>query len=141
VELGGGYGRLAWVLLVAHPGLRYILVDIPPALAIAEEYLTTVLPDRRTFRFRRFSSFDDVRDEFESAEVAFLTPNQMSFIPSLQAVLFVNISSLHEMRRDQINHYFGEVERHVREGHFYTNSGCDGTTRTTALRSTTMTIP
>ena len=34
--------------------------------------------------------------------------------------LLVNISSLHEMRRDQIAHYLGEIFRLVRPGgHFY----------------------
>jgi putative sugar O-methyltransferase len=120
VELGGGYGRLAWVFLIAHPGVRYILVDIPPALAVAEEYLTTVFPGRPAFRFRRFSSLDEIRDEFQSAELAFLTPNQLALIPPLDARLFVNVSSLHEMRRHQIEYYFGEVERHASNGYFYT---------------------
>jgi hypothetical protein len=31
----------------------------------------------------------------------------------------VNISSLHEMRRDQIRHYFGVIDRHC-SGWFYT---------------------
>jgi putative sugar O-methyltransferase len=120
VELGGGYGRLAWVFLSAHRDLRYILVDIPPALAVAEDYLTAVLPDRRAFRFRRFSSFNEVHDEFERAEIAFLTPNQLALVPPLDATLFLNVSSLHEMRPHQIEHYFGEVDRHACNGHFYT---------------------
>jgi putative sugar O-methyltransferase len=120
VELGGGYGRLAWVFLRTSARLRYVLVDIPPALAVAEEYLTTVLPERRAFRFRRFSAYDDVRHEFENAEIAFMTPNQLDLVPPLGAWLFVNISSLHEMRRDQVEHYFRQIERHAAGGYFYT---------------------
>ncbi len=44
LELGGGYGRVAWVFLEEFPRARYVLVDIPPALAIAQEYLTTLFP-------------------------------------------------------------------------------------------------
>jgi putative sugar O-methyltransferase len=120
VELGGGYGRLAWVFLRTSTRLRYVLVDIPPALAVAEEYLTTVLPERRAFRFRRFSSYGEVCDELESSEIAFLTPNQLDLVPPLGAELFVNISSLHEMRRDQIEHYYRQIERHAAGGCFYT---------------------
>lgn len=119
IELGGGYGRVAWVLLEAFPGIRYVVVDIPPALAVAQEYLTQLFPDRRTFRFRSFTDPGSVRDELQRAEIAFLTPNQLDLLPPLDADLFVNISSLHEMRPDQIAHYFHAIDRHC-SGHFYT---------------------
>lgn len=119
LELGGGYGRLAWVFLNERPDLRYFLVDIPPALAVAEEYLRTLLPDRRLFRFRHFDRFEEVREELAAAQVAFLTPNQLDLVEPLHAGLFVNISSLHEMRPPQIAHYLKVVATHT-AGHFYT---------------------
>jgi len=54
-----------------------------------------------------------------SARLAFLTPNQLDGLPSLKADLFINVSSLHEMRPDQIAHYFSLIGRHTR-GVFYT---------------------
>ncbi|MDH3440813.1 MAG: putative sugar O-methyltransferase, partial [Gammaproteobacteria bacterium] len=42
LELGPGYGRTAYVFLALQPGCRYILVDIPPALYVAQRYLTSV---------------------------------------------------------------------------------------------------
>ncbi len=119
VELGGGYGRVAWLMLDAFPSVRYVLVDIPPALAVAQRYLTTLFPGRPTFRFRRFDHAGEVAAELDHAELAFLTPNQLDLLPGLRADLFVNISSLHEMRRDQIAHYLRTVDRHC-EGFFYT---------------------
>lgn len=120
VELGSGYGRLAWVYLSVAPAQRYVLVDIPPALAIAEQYLTTLFPDRRIFGFRRFSDEQEVADELATADIVFLTPNQMDLLPSLRADLFINVSSLHEMTPIQINHYFDLIERHTAGGLFYT---------------------
>jgi putative sugar O-methyltransferase len=121
VELGGGYGRVAWLMLHAFPSVRYILVDIPPALAVAQRYLTTLFPERRTFRFRPFvqSEVAAVEQEIQSTEIAFLTPNQLDLLSPLGADLFVNISSLHEMRRDQIAHYVSTIDRHC-DGCFYT---------------------
>jgi putative sugar O-methyltransferase len=120
VELGSGYGRLAWLYLNAVPTLRYVLVDIPPALAIAEQYLATLLPDRRIFGFRRFSDEQEVADELTTADIVFLTPNQLDLLPSLRADLFINVSSLHEMTPVQIDHYFDLIERHTAGGLFYT---------------------
>ncbi len=119
IELGGGYGRVAWLMLNAYPSVRYVLVDIPPALALAERYLTTLYPDRPAFHFRSFDDGNAVIDEVNQAQLVFLTPNQLDLLPSLQADLFVNISSLHEMRRDQIAHYLLAVDRHC-AGWFYT---------------------
>lgn len=118
IELGGGYGRLAWLLLEAQPDLRLISVDIPPALAIAQEYLTRLHPSLPAFRFRHFDAWDDVASEISAARLVFLTPNQLDMAPPLGARLFVNVSSLHEMTRDQIAHYIATVGRNAR--FFYT---------------------
>jgi len=118
IEIGAGYGRLAWMALALTPGLRYLLVDIPPALAIAQEYLTSLFPERRTFRFRHFDRYEDVAAELDGAEIVFLTPNQLEAIPPQRADLFVNISSFHEMRPDQIANFLIQVGRHT-DGIFY----------------------
>jgi len=119
IELGSGYGRVAWTLLRAFPTTRYVLVDIPPALAVAQRYLTALLPTLRTFTFRPFGDPVLVAEEVADAQLAFLTPNQLARLPSLEADLFVNISSLHEMRIEQIEFYLREVDRHC-VGAFYT---------------------
>ncbi len=118
LELGAGYGRLAWVFLHVFPECPYFICDIPPALAVAETYLTTLFPDRRVFRFRHFDTHADVRKEMEQAQLGFLMPNQLALVPPWGAGLFVNVSSLHEMRPEQIEYYLAEVSRHT-HGYFY----------------------
>jgi putative sugar O-methyltransferase len=118
LELGSGYGRTAYVFLTLQHSCRYILVDIPPALYIAQRYLTTIFPERKIFSFRPFADFEQVRDEFTQANLIFLTPNQLELLPDKSVDLFVNISSLHEMRLDQIRYYFHEIDRLTRK-YFY----------------------
>ena len=118
LELGPGYGRTAYVFLTLQPGCRYILVDIPPALYVAQRYLSAVFKDRSIFSFRPFDSFDQVRDEIAEASIIFLTPNQLELLPDKCVDLSVNISSLHEMRMDQIRYYFDEIDRLTRR-YFY----------------------
>ncbi len=115
LELGPGYGRTAYVFLKMMPGVRYILADIPPALAISERYLSDLFPTRRVFRFRPFKNYADVQAEFEAAQIAFLEPQQLALLPDNSADLFVNISSLHEMRLDQIKYYFQVIRRVIRK--------------------------
>ena len=119
IELGSGYGRLAWCWLSARPDCRYVLVDIPPALGVAEQYLAELFPERKIFGFRHFDTQDEVAAELAAAQIAFLTPNQLDLLPDLRADLFINVSSLHEMVPAQIDHYFDVIDAHT-DGWFYT---------------------
>ena len=110
LELGAGYGRTAFVFLRLLPDVRYIIVDIPPALYVAERYLCSQFPLRRAFRFRPFHAFEEVKQEFESADLVFLLSSQLELLPAGCVDLFINISSLHEMRMDQIRYYFDMID-------------------------------
>ncbi len=111
LELGPGYGRTAFVFLKLIPNLKYILVDIPPALYIAEKYLSNQFKDKKIFKFRNFNNFNEIKEEFEQADISFFLPNQLELLPPKIADLFINISSLHEMRKDQINFYFECIDK------------------------------
>jgi putative sugar O-methyltransferase len=120
LELGAGYGRDAYAMLATKPGIKYIIVDIPPALWVAETYLRNQFPNRRIFRYREFSSFADVEDEFRCCDIAFLLSTQIASLPDGLADLVVNISSLHEMRLEQIAFYFTHFDRLLKDdGLFY----------------------
>jgi putative sugar O-methyltransferase len=119
LELGAGYGRNAYVFLKLNAGVRYRIADIPPALYVAERYLSEVFPQSAVFRYRPFDDYASVRDELESARIAFLLPQQLDLLPARSVDLFVNISSLHEMRIEQIRYYFERIDR-LTAGFFYT---------------------
>lgn len=118
-ELGAGYGRLAYVILRALDGVRYHIVDIPPALYVSQSYLTAVLPELPVFRFRAFRSYDEVRDEMSKARLVFLEPQQLELLPADQFDAFITISSLDEMTWEQIRTYLSAIDR-VCRGVFYT---------------------
>jgi len=124
LEIGGGYGRDAFVLLQALPRIQYVMLDIPPAIYIAQRYLSSVFRDRPMFRVTDFTDFATVRDEFEAASIAFLLPHQFSLLPKKYFDLTINISSFGEMTRDQIRRYFAEIDR-VTAGQFYTKQWCE----------------
>jgi cation diffusion facilitator CzcD-associated flavoprotein CzcO len=73
-----------------------------------------VFPGRRIFTFRPFENFDTVRAEVEAADIAFFTANQIALLPDASVDAFVNISSLHEMRQPQIDHYLQQMARAAR---------------------------
>jgi putative sugar O-methyltransferase len=116
LELGGGYGRNAFVVLKLNPHIQYILVDIPPALWVAEQYLSRLFPERRIFRYRNFERFEEIVESYNRADLVFLLSSQLSVLPPGSADLIINISSLHEMRRDQIAYYFQKFDKVLKPG-------------------------
>ena len=92
-EIGAGYGRNAFVFLSLFPNCTYTIIDIPPALYVAQEYLKTVCP---------------------GASVNFLLPHEATKLPENSFNLLINISSFHEMTPEQVDAYFGLVDRTLR---------------------------
>lgn len=111
LEIGGGYGRNAHVILSLNPNAKIVLVDILPALYIAQRYLSSVFNDRKVFKARKFFCYDEVKDELESSSIVFLLPHQLSLIPDKQFDLAMNVSSFGEMSLDQISWYFNQIKR------------------------------
>jgi putative sugar O-methyltransferase len=112
LEVGGGYGRSAFCNIRLLPRLkRYIMVDIPPALFVAQSYITQVFPEKKAFRFRPFTSFKAVEDEFNDSELVFLLPEHLAMLPSGSVDLIVAIDCLHEMDKTQVRRYFHEFDR------------------------------
>ena len=100
------------VRLHARPAdIQYHVVDIPPALYISQRYLTSVLPDVPAFNFRPFDDYSEVATEMSRARLVFLEPQQLEQFPNDYADLMLTVSTLHEMRADQILHYLRVVDR------------------------------
>jgi len=117
-ELGAGYGRNAYVFLNVFPRGKYIVIDIPPALYVSQEYLSSVFPDKKVFAFRCFDLFEEIEQEYYDADIVFLLPHQAAMLPDKCIDLFINISSLHEMQMHQIKEYFNLIDK-LTKGYFY----------------------
>ena len=109
LEIGAGYGRLAYVFLVASL-CQYVIVDIAPTLYLASWYLQNCFPHRRIFKYRSFETFDEIRAEFEAAEICFLGSHQLELLPDDYLDITISINSLHELTRDQVNYYKALME-------------------------------
>ena len=87
-EIGGGYGRLAYVLGQALPKSNYRLYDIEPSISLARRYLRDVLPGRY----------------FECS-----TPENLNG----DCDLLVAMDCLHEMNKEQVEEYFDYADKHA----------------------------
>jgi len=118
LEIGGGYGRNAYIILALNPNIKVTMVDIPPALYIAQRYLASMFKERRVFKARDFSHYGEVKGELESASIVFLLPHQLALMPNKRFDFSMNISSFGEMRADQVQWYFKQLGRVTRR-YFY----------------------
>ena len=119
-ELGAGYGRNAYVFLSIFKNCKYIIVDIPPALYVSQEYISEIFKDKKIMRFSSFSNLEEVADELNSADIVFLLPHQADLLKEKSIDYFINISSFHEMTKPQVSKYFELIDR-ITRGYFYTN--------------------
>jgi putative sugar O-methyltransferase len=103
-ELGAGYGRLAYVFAQTC-ALTYCIFDIPPALAVAQWYLTAVLGADRVAPYAPGHDFDVVESRLKPGVVAFFTPDQMDMFPDGWFDCAQTISTLPEMPARQSARY------------------------------------
>jgi putative sugar O-methyltransferase len=109
-ELGAGYGRLASVV-GRLTNARIWIFDVPPSLAVSEWYISKCFPECRIFRFRRFNDFSEIASELAQCRFAFFAADQLELLPDNAVDLFITVSSLHEMRRDQVENFMAQMGR------------------------------
>ena len=119
VELGAGYGRLAYVCRKMMPNCCYVILDLPEALTCASSWLSRVLPQTEvapystTRNIRNFS-----REDLLKNKVWMLGAHQIESITNGSIDAFVNIYSFAEMPKASIDNYFFHIDRLTR-GVFY----------------------
>jgi putative sugar O-methyltransferase len=120
-EIGAGYGRMAWLVLKSQPQLSYHIFDIPPALAVSQNYLTQCLGPDRVVPCPDI----EVDPKPESGVTSdrpgtayFHLPLQMDKVEDKAFDLFINVSSFDEMPKGEVDKYFAFIDRTLK-GHLY----------------------
>ncbi len=118
VELGAGYGRLAYVCRKMMPECTYVILDLPEALICSSSWLSRVLPGEVVTysNSRVLNNFS--RDKLLSEKVWTLGAHQIEMIKDSAVDVFVNIYSFAEMPMECINNYFSHLD-FITNGVFY----------------------
>jgi SAM-dependent methyltransferase len=110
LEIGSGYGGLAYHLhRVVGRGTR-VLLDLPETLLFAANYLTLNCPDARIYLY---SALDAATALVEPHAYDFiLLPNfRLDLLTSWRFDLALNVESLQEMRSAQVDEYLAFLAR------------------------------
>jgi len=112
LEIGAGYGRLAYLFRSLFPDVQYSIVDISPALAVSQNYLTAVFGEENVTRFSPTPSMPRALN--------FLLPHQLELVPDQHFDLAINVSSFDEMPPEVSARYLKTIGRLCR-GHVFLN--------------------
>jgi hypothetical protein len=101
VEIGGGYGRTAYGILMKYPHIQYKIVDIEPALTIAHYHLNKSL---------------------SNCNVEFIKPSECENIEDVD--LWLSISTMAELDYNQVMWYVENISRtgkhfYIKDRHIY----------------------
>lgn len=124
VELGGGYGGLAWAIRACMPQACYVDFDLPEVLAIASFYALSVQPNARVALFgevdvTRLQTQAD--GESRPFDLIFMPNFEIERLPDNAADLSFNSWSLAEMEPLPIANYVGHLCRVARHYFFHVN--------------------
>jgi len=78
VEIGGGFGGIAYYLLRDRPGTRYIDIDIPEYLALAAYYLMKAFPHLNVLLYREGALS---RESLSKADIVLVPRAALSQLP------------------------------------------------------------
>jgi putative sugar O-methyltransferase len=110
LELGAGYGRLAHVFTATQEG-QYFILDIEPAIDVAQWYLTSLFGPQKV---RRIQNLEDAGD----ASVVLIDAKKIEAIPGNYFNLVFSISTLPELTQEQASFYLTEFQR-LSKGHIF----------------------
>jgi putative sugar O-methyltransferase len=110
LELGGGYGGMAYFLNRDTSGLTYIDFDLPENLALTAYYLLNAFPEKKILLY---GEADLNMETLQTYDIILMPNFEMPRMPDNSADVVFNSYSLAEMSAEAIHAYIGEFTRIV----------------------------
>jgi putative sugar O-methyltransferase len=109
LEIGGGHGKFAeiFIKLAAKPDLTYCLIDIPPVLYLATEYLRSIFPDR-VIDYDQASKMNRITEEDIRGKILIIPPWLIDRL-EMKFDLFWNSASFQEMEKSVVVEYLDRI--------------------------------
>ena len=110
VEIGGGFGGLAYHLLRCNPSIKYVGFDLPENIFIQTYYLSCTFPNARILTYLEDSAPLD-SNLLDHYDIVLLPNFELPRVESKIADLIINVRSLSEMSYETITEYFMQIDR------------------------------
>jgi hypothetical protein len=106
VEIGGGYGALAWYLKTRFPAATYVMIDLSRSLLFSGCYLAAALPGTAA---EVFSSGRSIT----RGGVNLVSDADLGKLPAMQVDVAINTLSFAEMPEETVLDYCAWIERNL----------------------------
>lgn len=116
VELGAGFGGMAYYLIRDNRNLAYIDFDLPENMALTAYYLLKVFPEKKTLLF---GEADLTQEAIQSNDILIMPSFEVNNLPDCCAELVFNSYSLAEMSLETISTYISEFTRIIKRGGYF----------------------
>jgi len=120
IEIGGGFGGLAYHLLCCRPSIKYIGFDLPENLLLQTYYLSCLFPNARIAGYQEGAGRLTLK-ELDNYDIVLLPNFEFERTDSLLADLIINVRSLSEMSYETIAEYLAQIDRVGRLFFFHDN--------------------
>lgn len=120
MEIGGGFGGLAWHLLKQMPHLKYIGFDLPENALLQTYYVSCAFPDARLLTYSEgMGRIDEAT--IQNHDIIILPNFMLPQVAAGSVDLVVNVRSLSEMPSDTVAEYLRQIDRISRRFFFHDN--------------------
>ena len=105
LEIGAGYGGLAYHLSKIVPKAKYVIVDLPETLLFAASYLTIACPERSLYLYDSKNIRAACSTDFAGYDFVLLPTYALRYLNNLRFHLALNVGSFQEMNCEQLDTY------------------------------------
>ena len=119
-EIGGGYSCFGRMLIEEFSG-KYVNIELPESLLLANYYLRMHFPELRFYPLERLVLDKVVTHQDWLDYDIFLLPSGVTFERDIEFDLAINSRSMMEMRIDTVRDYFKLIHSHVAVGGHFLN--------------------
>jgi len=105
LEIGGGYGALAYHINKIIKNTTYVIVDLPETLLFSAVYLSLCLPKQSIYIYDRQTFPVSASNNFSGYDFVLLPNYSIDYIKKMRFDLVINMQSFQEMRPAQLDIY------------------------------------
>ncbi|AXC13289.1 hypothetical protein ACPOL_4010 [Acidisarcina polymorpha] len=114
VEIGGGFGGMAYYLMRDRPKIKYLDFDLPESIALATYYLMNALPQKR---FLLFGERPLTMENMAASDIVLMPLFQMESLQTASADLTFSCHAMTDIDKEELASYLATTQR-VTRNHF-----------------------
>lgn len=112
VELGAGFGGMAYYLLRDNNDISYVDFDLPENAALTAYYLLKAFPEKK---IRLYGEVDSITESLNNNEILIMPSFEIEKLPTGCVGLAFNSYSLAEMSKETVKSYISKFTEMVEE--------------------------